>query len=301
MMKRPIEILLVAGMLLGLWVVARSAHARPQYFDGQWEPKPAMLVYAWRPIASYPANVAVQQEPHDIGGGLHEDNDDDDDDITPHLTVRGEAELDKPADELQLSLGVLTEGDDAEQTLERNSELMEDVIKAVQKAGLTEDEFETGRFRVQPVYSRRPRQPDEGWTPRITGYQVNNTLDITTGKLDLAGTLIQQANKAGANTVHSIGFGLSDARTHRAEAIETATKHAIADAKVVAQAAGVNLKRVISISVDDATSVTPPPPSRNMRMRAMAEGGGGRSTPVSPGKVTVKASVTIVYEIGAGE
>jgi len=36
-------------------------------------------------------------------------------------------------------------------------------------------------------------------------------------------------------------------------------------------------------------------------MRAMAEGGGGRSTPVSPGKVTVKASVTIVYEIGAGE
>lgn len=286
-MKRSIRIFFLVVVLLAMWIVARST--------GSIGADAASAAHSMSPLG-----VASLQD-DDVNGELidvdddDDDDDGDDDDITPHLTVRGEAELDKPADQLRLSLGVLTEGPDAEETLERNSELIQDVLDAVKKVGLAENEYSTGRFRVQPVYSRRPRNADEGWTPKITGFQVSNTLDIKTKQLDLAGRLIQEANKAGANSVHAISFELANPRTHRAEAIETATANAIADAKVVSKAAGVSLKRVISISVDDARPVTPPP-SRGVQMRAMAEGG-GVSTPIAPGEVTVKASVTIVYEI----
>jgi uncharacterized protein YggE len=213
---------------------------------------------------------------------------------TPRLTVRGEAELRRPADQMRIQVGVVSEAKEAGAALRDNSERMAAVVKAIAKAGLTEDEYQTGRFRIRPTYSRRPRQPQPDWKPMIIGYEVTNTVIIRTGKMDLAGSLIETANAAGANTVEVTGFDLADPRTHRAEAIGEATRHAIDDATTLAAAAGVDLVRIVSINLDR----TPPPVADAYMARgraAMAEA--GSTPPISPGDVTVRASVTIVYEI----
>ena len=74
------------------------------------------------------------------------------------LTVRGQARLEKPADQLRLRVGVVTEAPEARAALAANSRRMNDVVKAIDKVGLKPDEYETGRFSLRPVYSRRPRQ-----------------------------------------------------------------------------------------------------------------------------------------------
>jgi uncharacterized protein YggE len=216
----------------------------------------------------------------------------------PTLTVRGDAELHKPADQMRLEVGVVTEDAEPSKALDLNSRRMQDVIKALQKAGLTEKEYETGRFSVRPQYERRPRNAGADWQPRITGYEVSNALSVRTRKLDLAGKLIEAANEAGANSIDSITFDLADPRTHRAEAIATATKNARADAATLAEAAGVRLVRIVSISLDDA-GWRPPVASMARAGLAVAEAGG--APPIAPGEVTVRAAVTIVYEIRTAE
>lgn len=215
----------------------------------------------------------------------------------PRLYVRGVAELEKPADELRISIGVVSEHADPTQALQQNTRQMRAVVEAIERAGLGEREYQTGRFQIRPVYSQRPprQQPDQEWRPQIVAYSVTNTVNVKTKQLRLAGEIIQAANKAGANTIDSIQFTLADSRTHRAEAIAVATANARSDAEALAAAAGVRLVRVLEVRLDDAQPIRPPQPM--MYERAMAMDMGGESPPISPGDVTVRASVNLVFQI----
>ena len=218
--------------------------------------------------------------------------------VISKMTVRGDANLYKAADQLRLSVGVVTESTDANTALASNSRRMNDVVKALTRAGLPKDDYQTGRFSIQPQYARRPREAGADWRPRIIGYRVTNTLSIRTKKLDHAGTLIQAANEAGANTIDSIGFDLADPRTHRAEAIAAATKNARSDAAVLARAADVKLVRILSIGLDQAGWR---PPVQMMQTRGVAMAEAAAPPPIQAGDITVHASVTIVYEIASSE
>jgi len=213
---------------------------------------------------------------------------------TPKLTVRGEAQLQRPADQLRLNIGVLTEDKEAGVALKQNNRLMENVVDALLKVGLTEDEYETGRFRIRPQYSRRPRQPDPDWQPKIIGYEVVNSITIKTKQLDLIGELIGAANRAGANTTDIAGFELSDPRKYRGEAIAEATKNALDDARTLAEAASLNLVRILAINLDSVPNRMPEM-TFAARAKPMADMGG--APPITPGDVTVSATVTVVYEI----
>ncbi|MCK4872788.1 MAG: SIMPL domain-containing protein [Phycisphaerales bacterium] len=213
----------------------------------------------------------------------------------PMLTVTGQAELERPADQLQMSLAVITEDEEAKSAVSENSRTMRRVIEALERAGLEEDEYETGRFSIQPKYSRRPHNADRDWTAKIVGYRVENMLIIKTKKLELIGELIERGVQAGANNVGSINFGLADRRMHRGEAILEATTNARADADALAEAAGVKLVRVLSVNLDGAAA--PPIPYRGEKMMMATRGGESDTPPIQPGDVTVRAHVTIVYEI----
>ena len=215
--------------------------------------------------------------------------------VVPVLTVRGAAQLEKPADELRIRVGVVTESDEATIALRENSRQMNDVIDALKKTGLTDKEYQTSQFQIQPMYTRRPRQAPVDWKPKIVGYRVSNSLNVKTKKLELAGELIQAANEAGANSIDSISFGLADPRTHRGEAIRAATANALTDARTLADAAGLRLVRVLSITLDQAAAPRPIPMMQRMSAgMAMAE---AAPPPIQPGDVTVHANVTVVYEI----
>jgi len=226
---------------------------------------------------------------HD-GGGL---------DDLPQLAVRGDATLHKPADQMRLRVAVMTEAQEATAAVSENNRRMAHVIAAIEKAGLDKAEYQTGRFSIQPRYTRRPRQADESWTRRIIGYSVTNSLAIRTRKLDIAGKIIEAANNAGANSIDAITFDLANRRTHRAEAIAAATGNARSDAAILARAADVRLIRVISIHLDGGG--TPPPGPRMLRAESMAAGSVASAPPIQPGDVPVQASVTIVYEIAPRE
>jgi uncharacterized protein YggE len=211
---------------------------------------------------------------------------------SPSLTVAGQARLERPADELRLQLAVVTEAAEAAPATAENSDQMERVLAALSQAGLDPGETTTGRFSVSPRYSHRPPQAQADWQPHIVGYRVENSVQVETAKIEMAGKLIDVAVRAGANSVRSISFGLRDDRAYRKEAISEATAHARADALAMAEAAGVSLGRLLSARLDDAAA--PPVP---VRMRAESFAVAASAPPIEPGDVSIHARVTLTYEI----
>ncbi|TVQ31028.1 MAG: DUF541 domain-containing protein [Phycisphaeraceae bacterium] len=214
----------------------------------------------------------------------------------PQMRVTGAGELKVPADQLRLALSVVTEGaqdQPVSAVMEENSRLASRVREALRRVGLEDDEVETSSFMVAPIYST----PQRGEARRITGYRVQNEVRVTTKKMELAGRIIQQGVEAGANQVSSLTFGLAEERAHRADAIAQATRNARSDATALARAAGVNIVRTLRLDLDQP-QFQPPQPFMASRMNMEADA--GAQPPIEAGEVTVRATVTIIFEIGEG-
>jgi len=216
---------------------------------------------------------------------------------TPRLTVSGHAELERPADRVTIAVGVTTEAKMAGAALKENTAKMNAVIEALEESGVQAGELETGRFRIRPVYSSRPTRAatEEDWRPQITGYEAVNTLHLKTTQLEKAGEFVEAANAAGANSVSVVSFDLADERRYREEVVRSATRHALDDANILSDAAGLVLVRITNIHLDQsAPRMNEPLVAAQSRGRAeMAVS----APPIVAGDVIIEATVTIVYEI----
>jgi len=207
------------------------------------------------------------------------------------LTLNALGTVVKPADELKMNIGIVTISEKAGPSLEDNSVRVAAVVKNLESAGLSRSDFETGNFTIHPTFTPMPKDPPPDWQPSINGYEVRNNIIIHTDKLDLAGKLIDAANKAGANSIDNMHFVLRDPRGYWSDAIKTATLNAIGDASVMALAAQVKLGRILSIVLENVNEINPRP---NV---FMAKASNYQSPTIEPGEVTITANVTVTYEI----
>ena len=212
------------------------------------------------------------------------------------ISVRGDAILSVPADRLNLAIGVTATARQVEQAMEEANQNLKDIIKALEKVGLSKKEYQTRRFDVQPQWSSRPKSSVPEWRPEIVGFTVSTSLSIRTLKLEMAGDLIAAAVNARANEIGSLSFDLADSRKYRDQAIREAVANARADAETLAQASGVKILHILSLDLDNAQ----PAPvrvnyERGMVLKAMGVAG---APDIVAGDVSVRASVTMVCVIG---
>ncbi len=213
----------------------------------------------------------------------------------PTLSVRGEARLEVEPDQVSVSLGVMSQAKTAKKALAENSKAIKAVIDALYGVGLKKKDVSTRRFNVQPVWSSRPRNADSLWRAKIIAYRVNNSVQVTTTQLPLVGDVINAATTAGANQVQSVNFGLENPRQFRSQAIAKAVKNARADADVAAEASGSSIKGVKTIHLDQAVASIEQAESFKVMRSAVAEA--APAPPINAGDITVRASVSIVYEL----
>ena len=209
----------------------------------------------------------------------------------PSIHVQGQASLFKPSNELQIQLSVVTSEKTAQEAVSANQVKMNKMLSALRELGLEENEIQTQRFSINPLYSQAPRNPPENWRAEINGYEVRNSLLVKTGKMDHAGKIIDVAVQNGVDQIDSLSFGLRDAQEFRQEAIAAAVAKGISEANFVAAAANVQLGRIINI---DVTLHEPPHyPQRFALMKAAPI----METQIVPGSVETQASVSMTFEI----
>lgn len=204
------------------------------------------------------------------------------------LTVAGEAKVAVEPDMALLSAGAVSNAATANEALAANSKAVSEVIGAIKAAGVEAKDIATANFTIQPQYA----YGQQNTPPRLTGFEVRNTVRVTVRDLKVLGPLLDKMVQSGANQASGLTFTLSDPDKAEAEARAGAVKDAIAQAKGIAQVAGVKLARIssIDVSADRAGPILPGP----MLMKAEAA---RMSVPVERGTVEVRARATLVYEI----
>ena len=206
------------------------------------------------------------------------------------MGVTGIGEVSLAPDMATLRIGVETRADSAAAAVADNNEAAQAIIATVKENGVAAEDIQTANFSVSPVYDETSYQRPEG--PRIVGYQATNQVVARVRNLDRLPGLLDATVGSGANRIDGLAFGLADDTAALDEARRLAVQDARRKAEVYADAAGVQLGTIRSISETGGG----PLPIYDRAMRAEA----AASVPIERGQTTVTATVQIVWEIRPG-
>ncbi len=209
-------------------------------------------------------------------------------DPIPRLTVSGEGSIDVVPDIAIVTLGVVSRAPTAGEALRANSVDLADVIATVLATGVAERDVGTTSFSISPVYQRR-RDADDNSPPKIVGYSVSNQIRVVIRDLAESGELLDKVVQAGANQVNGLSFDIDDRQGAADAALADAIGDARRKAEIMAEAAGVRLVRILSISTQGGRPA--PVFERAMTMAADA------AVPVMPGERQVTTHASVTWEI----
>lgn len=211
------------------------------------------------------------------------------------LHVRGQAQIMVPPDQVSVNLGLTTEATTVREALDENTQIMNAMFSAMGGLGLDKDkDMQTQNFSVNPTWSNRPRNASGDWKSEIIGYRVNNSINVSTKKLELIGDIIAKGAEAGANQVNSVTFSLADQRKYRSAAIKMAAGNAREDANVLAEAAGTSIAGIKTLTLDNAVSN----PVRATEVQSFSRSASMDSfaaPPIESGDIKVIVNVSVVY------
>ena len=210
------------------------------------------------------------------------------------ITVSGEGKVQIAPDMAIITASIVSQMETAREALDENNKAMAKVIVALEEKGIEERDIQTSNFNIYPRYHHPKRDKSgEQKSPVIIGYQVSNGLTMRIRDLNMLGQILDQIVTLGVNSGGNISFTNADTAAALRQARTKAVEDAIERAETLTSAAGVTLKRIVTISENS------PAPTSFQRQAYTAE---ARSTdilsvPVASGENEYRVSVQITWEI----
>lgn len=203
---------------------------------------------------------------------------------TVTVTASGAAEAEP--DEAVVRVAVEATADDPTVARRRVAENASSMRSALVDLGIPAASIRTTGY---DIYEDRVRPPEPGAEPATT-YRARHSFAVEVQDTERVGEVVDAAVGNGATSVHGVEFTLSEEtrRRLRQDAIDEAMTDARTRADAIAGAGGLSIEGVDRVQ----TGATSGP--RPVAMLASAGDGGGTS--VQSGAVSVRATVTVVYD-----
>ena len=208
------------------------------------------------------------------------------DDPRPSLHVTGEGVVTAAPDMAEITLGVTHEARRADAAMEAVSEDVTRILAALSRLGISPVDLQTNRVSLNPVWDQT--NYSSGGGRRIIGFVASNTVRARIRDLGELGSIMNEVIDVGANNFNGLRFGLQSPAPVQSQARQAAVRDAVAKARELAEAAGVTLGPIRTIQ-DHGT-----PRAETMEMAAVAR---SSPVPIAPGELTMRAGVTIVFDI----
>jgi len=206
------------------------------------------------------------------------------------ISVSGTGTVTLKPDVADLHLGVLVSRSTVKAARADAATAMTKVLAAIKALGIDDKDIQTSNVSLQPTYDySNGTNP-----PRITGFQMSNSVTVTVRDLDKLGDAIDNGLAAGATSLDGVTFRVNDETAAEAQARQAAMAEAKAKADTLAAAAGVSVGGVASIS--ETSAPIPYPITYNLAAPAAVDGS-KVSTPVQAGTTDVTITVAVVYLI----
>ncbi len=211
---------------------------------------------------------------------------DDGKDKVPAISVSGEARLQFEPDTVELTVAVVTRAPTAEEAATENANDMNRVGDALKKALGDKGSLRTVGYRVRAVYEY-DRQSKMN---RFVAFEATNRVAVRSTEIKRVGVLLDAAIKAGANNIDGPDWSLAKPDQAFNQAQVEAFKNAKVRAAALAQAAGLQLGKVLSIQVGQGRQ--PRQPMLSYKAAVAPE-----STPVEAGNITISATVNCKFAL----
>lgn len=208
------------------------------------------------------------------------------DDMPRQITVTGEGRVEAAPDMATISLGVTHENEQAKLAMQATSDAVARILERIAAMGVAPRDMQTRALSLSPVWSERTAS--DGNRARITGFVASNTVMVRVRDLASLGRILDAVIEDGANDFNGLQFDVQNPEPLMDEARRAAVADAMARAALLAEAAGVTLGPVQSISEQGGMR-----PMGAMMDMAMRESG----VPIAAGEVSVEAMVSMVFAI----
>ncbi len=203
------------------------------------------------------------------------------------LDIVAEGEVTRIPDIATISAGVVTQAASASAAMGENAQRMAAAVAALKRAGVADRDIQTSSINLSPQYRYGENMP-----PVLTGYQASNQVSVRFRDIKRAGAILDALVADGANQINGPSFGVDKPEAALDEARTAAIAKARSRADLYARAAGLSVKRILSISENGGYSSPPPMPMMSMqREKAAAD------TSIEAGEQKLAITVSVSFEL----
>ena len=206
------------------------------------------------------------------------------------VMVGGDSIVKVQPDTAILTVSVVTQNRTAIEAQQDNATKTDAVVRALKAAAGAGAEVKTSGYNVQPQRVYKENQP-----PTISGYEVRNSVTVTTSDLNKLGAIIDAAAQAGSNEIAGIAFTLRQDRPARDRALSEATQEALGKARMIASALGGRVVRIVEVQEEGFQQRPPIPIYQAETFGAAAQA--KVATPIEVGSLEITSRVQVIAEV----
>lgn len=217
---------------------------------------------------------------------------------TDTITVQGSGQATLPPDVARVSFTVENTSATVAAAQAATAKQTNAALAFVKERKVDDKDVKTLSYNISPQYAYpNPCQsgmlcPDYNRAPKITGYQVSQTIQVTMRDLSAVGELLGGLGKLEVQNVNGPSFALDDSTAGYSAARSDAINKAKVQAELLTKQLGVRLGKIVNFS--ESSGGYPYPMMYGL-------GGGASEKSAVPdvpiGENTYNASVSITYEI----
>jgi uncharacterized protein len=203
------------------------------------------------------------------------------------LDVTAEGRTTRTPDLATIRAGVVTQAPTAAAALSDNAGRMARVLARLRRAGIAERDVATASVQLSPQYRYGENVP-----PAITAYQAANTVSVRFREVGRAGAVLDALVAEGANQIDGPSLSLDRPDAALDEARADAVKRARAKAEQYARAAGLTVRRIVTIAEAGQDAGGPErPPMLMARARVAADA----PTQIAAGETDVTVTLNVRF------
>ena len=203
------------------------------------------------------------------------------------LTVSATGRAETVPDEARFTLGVVTQAASAREASRLNAEKMAKVTAALKAFGVEDKDLQTQKLGLARIdYGKERGQ-----------YRAANNVEVRLRAMPRVSEAITAVTEAGANLVSGPTLVVSDRESASKSAYAMAYKAARTRADAYAEAAGLEVARVLTIR-DGGSGYSPePPPAPMMESVDAVAQVAAPAPPFNPGMNRTQVSVTVAFAL----
>jgi len=221
----------------------------------------------------------------------------------PTISVNGEAVVKVQPDQIIITFGIETWDKAIMLANQKNNDIMQKALKVIEDAGIPDKDIQTDYLSVEPRYDDSYEKKD------FIGYFVRNTFVITLSNPEKVEELVSQILQSGVNYIHGIDFQTTEFKKYREQARELALIAAKEKAEKMAGALGQSIGDPMQINEGygggdwwyfNSWSGWGYGRSNTMSQNVVQNipsGSDNISESIALGKISIKASVSVTFEL----